>query len=298
LRASTTVRWRWRAALHGSNSQDGTGIRHLHRLAACSSVCRICRVPPDARIFENASKWRTWNKHMQPEELRAAFDQQATGYDQQWTKLAPIRDGLYFLLESVFAPLPAEARILCVGAGTGIELVHLARKFPRFRFTAVEPSGAMMAVCRQRAEAEGFVERCRFHVGYVDTLRTDEPHEGATCFLVSQFIVDRESRVGLFRSIAQRLAPGGVLASSDLSSKVGSPEHRALVAAWMNMMAAAEVPAENLRKMEAAWEKDVAILPPTEVVNIIAAGGFEAPTQFYQAGLIHAWFARRGEPPN
>jgi tRNA (cmo5U34)-methyltransferase len=234
---------------------------------------------------------------MQPEELKAAFDQQATGYDRQWAKLAPIRDGLYFLLDSVFAPLPPEARILCVGVGTGIELAHLAHKFPRYHFTAVEPSGAMMAVCRHRAEAEGFAARCRFHDGYVDSLRAAELHDGATCFLVSQFILDRASRVGLFRAIAQRLKPGGLLASSDLSSKVGSPENRAVVLAWMNMMAAAEVPAENLRKMEAAWEKDVAILPPADVTRIIAEGGFDAPAQFYQAGLIHAWFARRSGAP-
>lgn len=235
---------------------------------------------------------------MQPDELKAAFDQQATGYDRLWAKLAPIRDGLFFLLESVFAPLPAEARILCVGAGTGIELAHLASRFPGYHFTAVEPSGAMMAVCRQRAEAEGYAARCRFHVGYVDSLPDTDLHDGATCFLVSQFIVDRDARVGLFRSIAQRLTPGGVLASSDLSSKVGSPEYRALVVAWMTMMAAAEVPAENLRKMEAAWEKDVAILPAADVAKIIAEGGFESPAQFYQAGLIHAWFARRSGLPH
>jgi tRNA (cmo5U34)-methyltransferase len=232
---------------------------------------------------------------MQPGELKAAFDQQAAGYDRQWAKLAPIRDGLFFLLESVFAPLTAEARVLCVGAGTGIELAHLARRFPKFHFTAVEPSGAMLAVCRQRAEVEGYAARCRFHEGYVDSLPAAEPYDAATCFLVSQFILDRDSRVDLFRSIAQRLAPGGVLASSDLSSKVGSAEYRALVTAWMNMMAAADVPAENLRKMEAVWEKDVAILPPADVAQIIAAGGFEAPAQFYQAGLIHAWFARRSD---
>lgn len=234
---------------------------------------------------------------MRSDDLKAAFDQQATGYDRLWAKLAPIREGLFFLLESVFEPLPAEARILCVGAGTGLELARLAGRFPGYHFTAVEPSSAMMTVCRQRAEAEGYASRCRFHEGYVDSLPATEPYDGATCFLVSQFIVDRDSRVALFRSIAQRLTGGGVLASSDLSSKVGSPEYRALVLAWMTMMAAAEVPAENLRKMEAAWEKDVAILPAADVAKIIAEGGFEAPTQFYQAGLIHAWFARRSGAP-
>lgn len=42
-----------------------------------------------------------------------------------------------------------------------------------------------------------------------------------------------------------------------------------------------------------AYDKDVAILPPDEVASIIASSGFDFPTQFYQAGLIHTFFALR-----
>lgn len=230
---------------------------------------------------------------MRSDELRAVFDQQASGYDKQWAKMAPIRDGLHFLLESVFAELPSDARVLCVGAGTGAELAHLAKKFPRWSFTAVEPAGAMLEVCRRRAEEDGFVSRCHFHEGYVDSLARADMYDAATCFLVSQFIVEREARCGLFRSIAHKLRPRGLLASSDLSSEVGSNEHEALVSVWMNMMTAAGVPPEGLERMRTAWEKDVAILPPADVASIIESGGFEAPVQFFQAGLIRAWFARR-----
>jgi len=46
------------------------------------------------------------------DELKAVFDQQAADYDKQWTRMAPINNGLLFLIESVFAELPSEARIL------------------------------------------------------------------------------------------------------------------------------------------------------------------------------------------
>lgn len=38
---------------------------------------------------------------MHRDELKATFDQQAASYDKQWAKMAPIRNGLHFLLESL-----------------------------------------------------------------------------------------------------------------------------------------------------------------------------------------------------
>jgi tRNA (cmo5U34)-methyltransferase len=230
---------------------------------------------------------------MQREELKAVFDQQAPGYDKQWARMAPIRDGLHFLLESIFADLPADARILCVGAGTGAELSYLARTFPHWRFTAVDPSGAMLDVCRQRAETEGYASRCSFHEGYLDSLPTEDMHDGATCFLVSQFILVQEARSEFFRAIADRLQPGGILASSDLASDVGSTAYDALLRAWFIMMAQGGIQPEGLERMRAAYAKDVAILPPERIASIIASAGFEPPVQFFQAGLIHAWFSKR-----
>jgi tRNA (cmo5U34)-methyltransferase len=227
------------------------------------------------------------------DELKIVFDQQASGYDKQWENMAPIRDGLHLILESVFAELLADARILCVGVGTGAELAHLAKKFPRWSFTAVEPSGAMLDVCRHRAEKEGFTSRCYFHQGYLDSLPTRDMHDAATCFLVSQFILEQEARSEFFRTIANRLQPRGILASSDLASGVGSDDYEALLPAWLSMMAAAHIPPEGLERMRAAYAKDVAILPPIAVASIIESGGFEAPVQFFQAGLLHAWFSKR-----
>lgn len=230
---------------------------------------------------------------MRKDELKAVFDQQAAGYDERWEKMAPIREGLHFLLESVFAELPADARILCVGVGTGAELAHLAHKFAGWRFTAVEPSGAMLDLCRQRAERDGFASRCHFQEGYLDSLSMDNQPDAATCFLVSQFILEQDARSEFFRTIAHRLRPGGILASSDLASDTGSHEYEALLRAWLKMMASAGNPAEGLERMRAAYAKDVAILPPEAVASIIKAGGFEFPVRFFQAGLISAWFAKR-----
>jgi tRNA (cmo5U34)-methyltransferase len=151
----------------------------------------------------------------------------------------------------------------------------------------------MLEVCRARAAAEGFESRCAFHEGYVESLPDDEKHHGATCLLVSQFILSPEARTGLFRDIAARLVPGGILASTDLASDRESRDYEQLLVPWFRMMSQSGMQPEAVERMRKAYAHDVAVLPAARVAAIIQAGGFEAPVQFYQAGLIHGWISRR-----
>jgi tRNA (cmo5U34)-methyltransferase len=230
---------------------------------------------------------------MNPDELKELFDQQAAGYDSQWAKTAPIQNCVYLLVGSFFADLPADARILCVGVGTGAEMSFLAQKNPYWQFTAVEPSGPMLDACRKRADTEGIAHRCHFHAGYLESLPDPALHDAVTCFLVSQFFLDPRERSGFFRDIADRLLPGGLLVSSDLASDVTSADYDVLLHGWMNMMAGADISPEGIERMRMAYARDVAVLPPDRVASIIEAGGFEPPVQFFQAGLIHAWLSKR-----
>jgi len=233
---------------------------------------------------------------MQQEELIANFDRQAASYDNQWKKLAPLNDALHLLMRAVFSGLPREAHVLCVGAGTGAELVYLANEFPQWRFTAVEPSSAMLDACRSRAEERGFASRCVFHQGYLDSLpvsNDSNKFDAATCLLVSQFLLDREARAGFFRAIAARLKTGGILVSSDLASDVHSKTYERLLEVWWQMMKSADVPPDGIERLRAAYRRDVGVLPADDVATIITSGGFENPVLFFQAVLIHAWYSRK-----
>ncbi|HEX5664449.1 MAG TPA: class I SAM-dependent methyltransferase, partial [Xanthomonadaceae bacterium] len=130
----------------------------------------------------------------------------------------------------------------------------------------------------------------------LDSLPTGQLHDAATCFLVSQFILEPEARSAFFREIADRLKPGGILASSDLASDTGSPEYAALLRTWLQLMASGGVTPEGLERMRQAYARDVAVLPPEHVASIIRSGGFDTPVRFFQAGLIHAWYFRRASP--
>jgi tRNA (cmo5U34)-methyltransferase len=227
-------------------------------------------------------------------EPQVAFDHtHAAAYDQRFAKLAGIRDALHLLISAVFADLPADARILCVGAGTGQELLYLAQKFPRWQFAVVEPSEPMLEVCRRKADERGITSRCVFHCGYLDSLPPSAAFDAATSLLVSQFILAPEARTGFFRGIAERLRPGGYLASADLASDTSSAAYQSLLDVWIRLMRETGSAPEQLERLRVTYGRDVAVLPVEQIGSIIASAGFETPVLFLQTGLIHAWYAQR-----
>jgi len=201
---------------------------------------------------------------------------------------------LHLLSDAVLSGLPSTVHMLCVGSGTGAEILHFAQKFPQWRFTAVEPSSAMLEVFGTKAEEAGILTRCTLHAGYLDSLPTEVTFDAATALLVSQFILDRDLRSAFFRNIASRLGPQGILISSDLAGDLREMECQNLLEVWFQLMTGNGIDPEGVRKMREAYTRDVAVLPPQDVRDIIIHGGFPAPVRFFQAGMIHAWFAKRG----
>lgn len=220
--------------------------------------------------------------------------EQAAVYDQQYAKMAPLRDALHQLMEAILCDLPPDARILCVGAGTGAEIIRLAQRFPGWHFVAVDPSGAMLNICRQRLQDLGLSSRCAFHEGYLDSLpATESPFDAATSILVSHFILSEDDRRAFFRGIATRLRPGGLLVNADLAGDTSAASYDSLLEVWMRVMNAAEITAEKREAIRAAYGKAVAFLPPDKLASLVQSSGFEPPVQFLQTGLIHAWYASK-----
>ena len=230
---------------------------------------------------------------MQDRESSVVFDQKhASSYDQQFAKLAPIRDALDLLIRIVLSELPTDARILCIGVGTGKELIDLAQAFPQWQFTAVEPAAPMLDICRQRAKECGIESRCTFHEGYLDSLPEAASFDAATCILVSHFFMEIEERRNFFRQIAARLRPEGYLVNADIASDMSTAAYKSLFEVWVRALKYSEMPAEAVEKFRAACGQDVAVLPPQEIASIIASSGFETPVLFLQTLFIHAWYSR------
>lgn len=217
---------------------------------------------------------------------------QAENYDERWSKLAPINNGLHFLSRIILSDLPVNSNILCVGAGTGAELLFLAREFPDWSFTALDTSAEMLEVCRKKSEDAGISARCRFHQGTVDSLPSEIKYHAATAILVSQFILEKDERIGFFREILKRLKAGAYFINADLTSPDEEKSYVELTEAWAKMMMTTGLDLETAKQSTSQWGKMVAVSKQKEIESLILSAGFTSPTLFYQSLFIRAWFAK------
>lgn len=226
-------------------------------------------------------------------ENNAVFDQaMAQDYDQRFQKIAAMREALHLCLKILLQDAPEQADVLVVGAGTGLEIAALAKAFPRRRFTAVDPAPAMLAICRQRCEAEGLLSRCSFHEGYLHTMPAREPFDVATSLLVSHFITDRSERLSYFAEIAGRLRPGGRLVNADLAADMTAADYPERLDDWLATMRYNGATEEGLAELRTLLGTKVALLAPAKVAALIEEAGFTAPIPFFQVMFMHAWHAR------
>lgn len=231
---------------------------------------------------------------MQKQEPPVFFgEKQAASYDQGNAKFAPVNAALHFLIRSVLSDLPPDARILCVGVGTGIELLYLAQAFPQWQFTAVEPAPAMLDLCRQRAKENGIASRTTFYEGYLDSLPTADLFDAATCLFVSHFLMELEDLNSLFSQIASRLRPNGYFINAALASDQSTAHYENLLEGWLRTLKSFGTPAQHIEQLPKLFRQDVAIRPLLEIESAMILSGFNTPVLFFQMLLMHAWYAQR-----
>lgn len=220
------------------------------------------------------------------------FNQEiADAYDRRNSALAPISDSLHFLLRLVLADLPADARVLCVGVGTGAEILSLARVYPGWSFVGVDPSDEMLAVGRHRLEQAGVLDRCELLQGYAQ----DAPHDGfdaAVSLLVAHFI-KREDRRAFYSAIHDRLKPGGCFASAEISGDLDAPEFPEMLEDWKRIQGLMGATPESLTKLGGMMRDVLSVLTPTETEAFWEEAGFPRPVPFFQAFMIRGWHAVR-----
>ncbi len=221
------------------------------------------------------------------------FNQElADAYDQRNAGLKPISDCLHFLMRLTLADLPSDARVLCVGVGTGAEILSLAQAYPGWSFVGVDPSAEMLGVGRHRLDQAGVADRCTLIHGYVDNV-AETGFDAVVSLLVAHFI-QREGRPVFYAAVHDRLKPGGRYLSAEISGDLDGPEFPALLDDWKQVQTLMGATPEALAKLPDMMRDVLGVLPVAKTEAFWRAAGFTQPIPFFQAFMIRGWHAVRG----
>ncbi len=207
--------------------------------------------------------------------------QSASDYDSRIVRLVPGYGLLHELAACMLAAELApndEADILIAGLGTGRELQDLATRGPAWRFTAVDPSQAMLDAARSRAEAGGYAGRLSFHPVPMQQFDDGPTHAAALALLVAHFVPDDGGRIAFLQGIARNLRPGAPLLLVDLADP--GNVFRDAYRSWAIGQGMSEDAAS------AMFERFATNFHPIDearLADLLSEAGFGPPSLFFQA---------------
>lgn len=237
-----------------------------------------------ATVSEDEQIKKISKKHIFDKKVAATYDE----------KTGEIKESLFASAKKILEGESDKAKVLCVGAGTGAEIISFARSFPEWTFIAVDPSADMLEQARKKIEDLDISSRVKLHIGTLDTLPdSEEKFDIATSILVSHFVGGEDKRIEFFKTISDRLKPGGILITADLVTDTAGV--RGLVPAWLRVLKEAGFPHEDLesRGEVSAEGEEGYYLPVENIKTLISKAGFNEPLQFYQWLYIHAFTAKK-----
>lgn len=183
---------------------------------------------------------------------------------------------------------PADARILVLGAGGGLELKAFAEMQSGWRFDGVDPSAEMLQLAHTTLGP--LASRVRFHEGYIDTAPMG-PFDCATCLLTLHFL-PRAERLETLKQMNARLKAGAPLVVVHHSFPNEGPDQDK----WLQRNAAFAVAsgmpsaqAENILELKGR----LPVLSPEQDADLLSEAGFTDIELFYCAFTFKGWVAYR-----
>lgn len=178
---------------------------------------------------------------------------------------------------------PADARVLVLGAGGGLELKHFSETYPGWRFDGVDPSAEMLKLAARTLGP--LASRTELHEGYIDDA-PQGPFDGAACLLTLHFVPEDERRRTL-EQVRRRLRPGAPFVAAHHSFPQG-PAKRT----WLKRYAAfAGIPAADAERAITAIDERLPVLDPARDEALLREAGFKDVELFYAAFSFKGWVA-------
>lgn len=180
---------------------------------------------------------------------------------------------------------PADARVLVVGAGGGLELKLFSEGQPNWSFVGVDPAAAMLDLAR--TTLGDHAGRTRFHEGFVHSA-PEGPFDGASCILTLHFI-EREERLRTLEQVRRRLKPGAPFVAAHYSIPEGELD------LWLSRSAAFSItsgidPAQA-NAARAGIAERLPILSPGADEQLLREAGFSGVSLFYVGFVFRGWVA-------
>ncbi|WP_261384250.1 class I SAM-dependent methyltransferase [Planococcus sp. CPCC 101016] len=219
------------------------------------------------------------------------FNQEiATEYDKGVRRTLPTYDPMLRLSQTFLrSALNENAEVLVVGCGGGNELKAFGVPNPEWRFTAVDPSKAMLEAAKAKAEHAGIEDRIEWINGTVMEVPTEKSFDGATCILVLHFVPELEDKKALLMKIRSHLNPGAPFV---LVSKFGDPndsEFKELVALWRNywldMTNLPEAQVDELMKGTLTESS----ISESAIRGLLRESGFHRVANFFKTNHFGGW---------
>lgn len=181
---------------------------------------------------------------------------------------------------------PANAHVLVLGAGGGLEVKALAQAEPGWTFTGVDPSGEMLRAAQETLGP--LASRVTLVQGYIDDAPLDR-FDAATCLLTLHFL-DAPERTRTVTEIHRRLKTGAPFVAAH-SSFPQRPQERHV---WWSRfeayaIAAGADPAHAAMARAANTAASATMFDPEADEAILRAAGFSDASLFYAAFTWRGW---------
>ncbi|WP_431471043.1 class I SAM-dependent methyltransferase [Sphingosinithalassobacter sp. LHW66-3] len=201
-------------------------------------------------------------------------------------RFTPGLDALHRMTSILLAErAPADARVLVLGAGGGLELKALADAHPGWRFVGVDPAGAMLRLATRTVGAA--MDRVELIEGLIDAAPPG-PFDAATCLLTLHFL-PFQARVETVRAIHARLRPGAPFVAAHGSFPRADGAAERWVDRYMHYAVASGADPEQARTARDAVLASGNMLEPEADLAALREGGLIDAELFYAAFTWRGW---------
>jgi tRNA (cmo5U34)-methyltransferase len=213
-----------------------------------------------------------------------------SNYAEKTARIVPGLRDLHKMANVLLAErAPADARVLVLGAGGGLELKAFAEMQPSWNFDGVDPSTEMLHLAR--ATLGSLTSRVRFHEGYIDSASRG-PFDAATCLLTLHFLQQADRRE-ILDEVYLRLKPGAPFVVAHHSFPNEGPDKDRWLSRNAAFAVASGVPVMQAESSIAAIKERLPVLSPEQDVAMLREAGFSNIELFYSGFTFRGWVAHR-----